>query len=703
MNYVIRKTYDEVAGYVTQVTSIADRNKGALGFLSASVYERMASKGQLWTIVNSEEALQGYLMFGGSMPTLRILQIYVCESAVRKGVGRMLVNALVDHAKACHYHTIAARVASDLVANKFWDRMGFKIHRQVRGGETKKRIINIRGYSLESNDLFGDLLSDQSELTPSGPILNRPVYAIDLNLLIDVIEAREGYKKVIKLMQMGFQGGLTICITPEFRKELERNSDKYQDDKLLRLAELFPELKAKDDTADTENRLRGIIFPSRNLGRKSAQNDKSDLLHLAYCISAGVTGFITSEKALLRASAEIKDRYGISIFTPEEMVLDDTEIHDTFSPLNADFTLHSSPNSNSEEAKQFLNDSGAPQLVMDEIFNSSPIVNNETVCEARLDGRLFAVFFFKKPVKSTRSTLACIYVDETSPKAMAIIDHFLAMILKYKSGFSFRLDLYIGKDQILTADTIRKKGFFKSKSNFAKFICDLFLEQKNWANFTKDINSLCGLSLPNKLPGKKELRNTGICVTDTNGKVHTLSWFEFETLISPRFILNADRGCVLVPIRENYANGLIGNVKKQLSLLSSHEKTLLLEKAYFRSSNKASLFQKGGIIAFYVSGKNSIQEVIGFARITYSDVVSLDEAIIKLDRQGVLSRTELSDLTDSSSKLHVFTFDNFLEFDRRITFQRAKALGLISNANLVSPEKIGLEKFKTLIGYVFDE
>jgi len=205
------------------------------------------------------------------------------------------------------------------------------------------------------------------------------------------------------------------------------------------------------------------------------------------------------------------------------------------------------------------------------------------------------------------------------------------------------------------------------------------------------------------MPSKKEILHTGICFSDSVGRIVNLSWFDFETMISPRFILDHDRNCILVPIRENYANGLIGSVTNQLSLLSSHDQELLLEKAYFRSSRNASLFVKGGIIAFYVSGNDSIQEIIGFARITYSDVVTMDEALVRLDRQGVLSRKELSNISDKHGKLHVFTFDNFLEFDKRISFALAKKMGLISNANLVSPEKIGSEKLYALIGEAFNE
>ena len=286
---------------------------------------------------------------------------------------------------------------------------------------------------------------------------------------------------------------------------------------------------------------------------------------------------------------------------------------------------------------------------------------------------------------------------------MAAIDHFLEKTLRYKSGFPYRLDLYIGKGQSLTEETLIKKGFFRLENHFVKIVCNNFLDKKTWRPFASAVKSFCSFHIPENLPSKKELENTGIFITDSSNRSQAFSWFDFETIIGPRFVLTADRDCILIPIRENYAHDLIGNITKQMSLLSSNDKTFLLEKAYFRSPKKVSIFKKGGIIAFYVSGHKSIQEIVGFARITYSDVVNIDEATVRVDRQGVLSRDELSDLADESGRLHVFTFDNFLEFDRKVPFAKAKELGLISDANLVSPERIDLKQLEILIGEAFNE
>lgn len=143
MVYDVLKRIEQVKEYVEQVSCIADKNKKAFGFLSASVYEQMATKGQLWLAVNNDKELKGYLMFGGTMPTLKVFQIYACESVKGHGVGRLLINALKDHARERHYHTVSARVASDLPANVFWEKVGFSVYRQVKGGKTKNRTINI--------------------------------------------------------------------------------------------------------------------------------------------------------------------------------------------------------------------------------------------------------------------------------------------------------------------------------------------------------------------------------------------------------------------------------------------------------------------------------------------------------------------------------------------------------------------------------
>ena len=64
----------KVIDYVDQVRRLADANRDALGFLSATAYEEAAMKGCLWVAVSgTAKRLRGYLFFGvryGELKTL---------------------------------------------------------------------------------------------------------------------------------------------------------------------------------------------------------------------------------------------------------------------------------------------------------------------------------------------------------------------------------------------------------------------------------------------------------------------------------------------------------------------------------------------------------------------------------------------------------------------------------------------------------
>mgnify|MGYP002019244627 CR=1 FL=1 len=50
-----------------------------------------------------------------------------------KGVGKMLVDALVEFGERHKYLSAQARVAAELDANKFWDSQSFRIIDQITG------------------------------------------------------------------------------------------------------------------------------------------------------------------------------------------------------------------------------------------------------------------------------------------------------------------------------------------------------------------------------------------------------------------------------------------------------------------------------------------------------------------------------------------------------------------------------------------
>ena len=94
-------------------------------FLPASAYTEAAMKGHLWIAIDcSTKKLRGYLFFGGTFPHLKIFQVYVCPEFRSAGLAGKLIGTLKKYGEENSWLTIRARVASELEANKFWQKGG---------------------------------------------------------------------------------------------------------------------------------------------------------------------------------------------------------------------------------------------------------------------------------------------------------------------------------------------------------------------------------------------------------------------------------------------------------------------------------------------------------------------------------------------------------------------------------------------------
>jgi L-amino acid N-acyltransferase YncA len=704
VNFTILKSHLETQQYVAQVCNLADQNKDSFGFLAASAYEDLALKGQLWVAICEKGTIQGYLMFGGKMPTLKVSQLYVCIASRSRGLGKLLIQSLISYAEKLSYHTVTARVASDLPANKFWEASGFRIYRQEKGGKTTGRTINIRAYKLTINDLLSNAEAEQEAggMHWNAPVLNNRTYAVDLNPIFDVTKNREHANSTLAILQMGMVGDISLCLTPEFKKEIDRYTENYPSDSMAKFALMVPVMRdvSKDRVDSLVRELRSIVFPRKSESGTSFCNDYSDLSHIAYCIVGNVDGLITREKALLRASPELIKKYGIAVLSPDEL-LPENWGNESIAQKSISSTIIRVTDylqDHYDEVINFLESIGVTPDVVKKLNLRGVANRGVQQSVARYGDELVGFFSYSHSSVATKVATVFLFVNELCQASTSVIDHFLEACFRYKTGYIFRIDIYVSDSQLETVNTAINKGFLDKNDGLSKLVCHEFVTKDNWDYVSASMKELFELSLPDRMPSIAEFTNTGVCITDSKKDCHTVSLFDFETILSPMICLLKERGCVLVPIKENYAIGLMGDLREQLSLLDCSDQVLMLEKAYFRSSVKSNYFNKGTIVAFYVS--HSLKEFIGFARVTHSEVLSVEEALIKFKRQGVLSREELVKVANNKGQLHAFTFDNFFEFKNRLSFSKAKAMGLIGGANLVSVEKVNHTKMKQLINEV---
>jgi GNAT superfamily N-acetyltransferase/predicted nucleic acid-binding protein len=726
----ILKSSDDVAPYVDIVRTSADRHRDELGFLRAGVYAEQAAQGHLWVAVEiGSDRLVGFLLYGGRFPHLRIFQLFVRKDARSMGIGSSLVDELVKFGEENNFLTASAKVAAELPANSFWEREGFRIVDQVRGGTSKGRLINVRLRELDSPALFKIGSTQNLKITgihsirfSDAPTLSNRTYVLDLNVFFDLIRRRINRNSAQRIIAAALANEIRVLVTPEFSRELERHTSIGGVDPVLEFSRTLPTLPSVDQ-AQLEplvRELEGMIFPSIQKTGKRVPNDASDLLHLAYCIHHKAWGFLTSEKAILRCGDKLRQTFGIEILAPSDLIDSISESPQSVQRQSTTVTLGSRYLSlaslaehDRAEAEKYLTRRGLQALEIGTVLDPGTSVLSRPRVIAKADGALVGLASWSQKSSEVPELIAHVHVDENSPVFERVLDHFIESIQREGRYSELkRIVLFSRSGSLKTHETLAARGFrgtrhidVSSNECFIKPSLKGPLSKTNWTEIKDAFFTLSGYRLPAELPSYRELHNSGLVLKAPSTTLPVVApLFDFETMISPGFVLAPGREAVLVPIRETYAGGLIGLNPAQLSFLPSPEAFLRLEKAYFMAPGRHQLFVKGTLIIFYVSGANrGRKEAIGVARTTFADTIAVEQAKISLARQGVLPENDLRERAGKSGKLTAFTFDNFLAFPNPVPYSTLKDLNCIGAANLVTAEKLSFQKVEKILSKAFSK
>ena len=428
--FKILLTPSQVASYVDRVIDLADANKRALGFLQKSVFREQANRGRLWIAVSSNtDKCVGYLLFGGRYPTLRVFQLYVQKPYRKLGVGKKLLTSLVTWGEKYNYLTVLARVAADLPSNRFWERVAFSLVRQEPGGKSAGRMINIRFRELDTPSLLnmmsckapGPKVGIQHIRLHQRPIVGVQTYVLDLNIFFDIIKKRVHRAEAARLINAGLNQQARLIVTPEFARELERNSPQDKQDPVLEFARTLPVLP-EIPTAEINSllcELEPLVFSAGTPSGRHQVQSFSDLIHLAYCIHHRITGFITREKAILAASEQLLETYLLEVLSPADLIQPSMPDSRARGPLHAHLGRKSvsvAPATEAErdEVERFLVTRGVPQRELATIWHPGAISSPRRRVTARVGAELMAVASWDGPSSFSRPTVLHLYVDETS-------------------------------------------------------------------------------------------------------------------------------------------------------------------------------------------------------------------------------------------------------------------------------------------------
>jgi GNAT superfamily N-acetyltransferase len=713
---------EAVKRYISQVAAAADGNRDALGFLPDSAYEELAAQGKLWVAVSRDE-YAGHLAFGGTYPNLRVFQLHVSPSHRRGGLGFQLIRRLVEYGEKNNYLSIVANVASDLSANAFWERSGFLLVRVKAGGATRGRTINVRVRQLQSPTLFSTTSPEsggggptiEQLRFPGLPINRNGAYALDLNVILDVVQRRVNREDAGRVLGAAMHGELALCVTREFVAELERNTSAFGSDPLLEFARTLPTLPIVDEVvlARLVVELGRIVFTTMISTGSRATRRRSDLRHLAHSIHHRLRGFVTRDGDILGARTEIQERFGLDVVAPADLASAFATTVPTFPPTYSvgaagELRLSEFRDADLANVEVFLSDAGFLSAVASEFWAPGTSQRLRQRLCAWQGSALVGVAAGAHPAPASPSATWFLHVDETSRAASLVVDHFVEAALRSFAGVrSGVLDLDISADSAITKEACRRRGFRQTDAQHAspslarvrKVVFHDILTRSEWQDFVSQVNHWVGLQMPTDLPTVVTC-DTTIDVIRPDGRVVPATIFDLETLTGPvLYLFSSDVGAI-IPIQARYTAELLGS--RQGSFFASKEAKLRTEKAYYRTPAGAARFRRGMPLIFYDSQRGGGDGVaIGCARLTYSGVNTLEQIEVQMQVQGVLSKEELES-TAVNGAVHVMAFDNFQAFGQPVTFTRMRKLGAESATNLVSAEVFSVDVIEKICRAGFD-
>lgn len=704
MAFQIKTNPQDVEKFATQVAARADSDKDALGFLPSRTYLDAAYQGKLYVAVSKEgnsEKYAGHLMFGGVFPLARIFQLYVAPEYRGKSVARKLFEQLREKLSSQSWLSITAKVAADLAANHSWEKLGFIVARTVPGGSTRRRTINVRVFDLKTPSLFDFFTAKpRTSLRLQPRVSNlKPLYLMDLNVFFDVTKQRPRSVDAGKILRAGLENSIRLMIAEEFVSELKRTSYDTKDDPALTFAMQLNRLPHPPDSfiQQISPELASIIFSDRAAKKSLTVQDESDLLHLATAIHHKVTGFITSEKAILKAAITLREKYRIDIVGVDEfarsMTIDDEPAPIAVTTTRGSGTIMSrvAKNEDSNLIKTFLiaNNAllrGISQAIADGYDKPEKLIVYESE-------KVVAYAHWFPHIGPQPSIDLFLCADENSKSIEGIVEYILDTIpIRYSKSKPCLIHLSLSEGHALTRQIAIARGFTTPEDQptsghaLQRLYVNRVVTPENWEETRHQIQSSIGISLPKSTPSYTSINQT-IEINLPDAQSLSIPLFEIERYLAPAILLLPGREAALVSIKHDYSEDLFRSAP-QGSLLTPPEAILHRERVYISSARTRRVFSEGLPIMFYESKPGKGRGcIVAIARIVSAQVLQKSETMPKVQKRGVLTRNALENIYPDKEITEV-TFDNVLVFNQPVALKKLRQIGCVDGSNLVRAKRV---------------
>lgn len=714
----IRHQPAEVEAYVEAVRTAADSERRALGFMPKRAYRDAAHQGKLWVAVvktDRGEEYAGHLFFGGGYPRLRIFQIGVKRAWRRYGIGSTLLNRLIQEAESWNCMNISARVADDLTANAFWSRHGFEIIDTQPGGKTSDRRILVRQKRLNTPTLFDMLDSVQSPTAHDLRLAERlyemsPVYAFDINVLLDLVKNRSGAADVRKIISASFANSIRLFVTAEFIAELKAAGKQNGGDPILEIAGTLPQFPSLADpelerlTAE----LAPLVFPRRARDQTLKPRDQSDLRHLATAAYNRAAGFITSDKEILKRQGVLWHKFRVNVVGASEFA-------EWLAPHDWIDHEHKAQNYLGESSIEAVEVREADRFQIEAFLTSIDVQMDEqqnALAEGhsgsprrRLavlhDARTIAYASWPAPQKVTTKVDVFVYVDESVSDAEAAVQFLFSALMNDSCSCGPVLLRILSRGSNSVEAVATRLGFrraiaqgSKDQGSLHKVCLGRVLFEENWSDVSLSLAKRVQLELP-RIPPDFQGENTCVPVISAHNAALSIPLYELEELVGPALLLLKNRPGAIVPIRVEYAVRLL-DTSVQRSLFR-YEASLLPTRTYYSQIATLPVLKQGTILCFYESknggGSGSL---VACARSVENWIGCPDAEANSVKRGGVLSTDELEVIARKPRRC-ITRFDMVMKFRNPVPLHRLRDLGCDDGSSFVTSKRISHQQLISLI------
>lgn len=693
-------------GYLAEIIALSNGEKEALGFLPNAAYAEAIAQKRLMAMLVKDQAgqstLAGYILHGGIFPHARVQQVCTKPEWRRRKVASALIDALVSDLERAGFLTVKAKVASDLPhAQAFYGRHGFEALVSKPGGNARGRTIVVRVRDLDTPHLFSDTASPLHLPLPKRFGKEAPFYTFDLNVFFDLVKNRQRHAAACSLFAAALDHRIRLGIAPEFIEELRRTTTGHQNDPVLQMALQLPRLPPPVD-AETLTRLADdvhrIVFAERNVTGTGSVQARSDARHLAHSALSRVSGFITSDGALLAARDDLLDNVGVDVAGLDELIaLLPDGFEQTAAPTRSGEGFECRTPT-VDEATTYLKQSDVSEDIVEAVSGRADGWTSIWRFAVWESSSIVALACLIRPASTDGENRLLIHINPGHLERELYAEHLLDSAVKQAcaSGPAV-IRLWNVPGQPTVTSLAKSCGFVPVGADraFVKVAIGQPLTQTNWNAVRHQIRRRTGLSLPVKWP-EMQPSAKAVTISTSSDESFTLSPERLEDLFGPTLLLWAQREAVIVPIQRAYADELLGtSIQTRLPFIENRDASFLLRRAYVNTPRARGTMRPGLPILFYESGKNGGRSaIIAAGRIVDSVLVPKGRA-----SGDAMRRVVVDDLSGFSAMDDVLmtTFDSLMIFPNAVRFATLKEYGAVGGSNLISATAVSHENLVQII------